>query len=122
MADTTNTTTIHTVEVVRYDDPVIITERVAVSAFIAGYTNPTSELRDRSADLRRLVPRQWRQLVERQATTPRDICTMDGTRRVRCRRRLSTSSSFYKYCQIEDVLDRNPAVNVRRPQVHDESW
>jgi hypothetical protein len=41
MADTTNTATVHTVEVVRYDDPVIITERVAVSAFIAGYTGPT---------------------------------------------------------------------------------
>jgi hypothetical protein len=41
MADTTNTATVHTVEVVRYDDPVIITERVAVSAFIAGYTDPT---------------------------------------------------------------------------------
>ena len=35
MADNTNTTTVHTAEVVRYDDPVIITERVAVAAFIA---------------------------------------------------------------------------------------
>lgn len=40
MADT-QTTNVHTVEVVRYDDPVIITERVAVAAFIAGYTDPT---------------------------------------------------------------------------------
>ena len=39
MADT-ETTTVHTVEVVRYDDPVIITERVAVSAFIAGLHRP----------------------------------------------------------------------------------
>jgi hypothetical protein len=38
MADTTNTTTVRTAEVVRCD-PVIITERVAVSAFIAGYTD-----------------------------------------------------------------------------------
>jgi hypothetical protein len=37
----TETTTVQTAEVVRYDDPVIITERVAVSAFIAGYTDPT---------------------------------------------------------------------------------
>ena len=43
MADTTNTTTVHTIEVVRYDDPTIITERVAVAAFIAGYTNPTRQ-------------------------------------------------------------------------------
>ena len=38
MADTT---TVHTAEVVRYDDPVIITERVAVAAFIAGYVEST---------------------------------------------------------------------------------
>ena len=35
--------------------------------------------------------------------------------------RLSTLSSFYKYCQTEDILDKNPALNVRRPRVHDES-
>jgi hypothetical protein len=29
--------TVNTVEVIRHDDPTIITERVAVSAFIAGY-------------------------------------------------------------------------------------
>jgi hypothetical protein len=40
MADTPNTTVL-TAEVVRYDDPVIINERVAVAAFIAGYTDPT---------------------------------------------------------------------------------
>jgi hypothetical protein len=44
-------------EVVRYDDPVIIAERVAVAAFIAGYTDPTrrSSATD-LADLRWLVP------------------------------------------------------------------
>jgi hypothetical protein len=35
-------------------------------------------------------------------------------------RRLSTLSSFYRYCQTEDILDKNPALNVRRPKVHDE--
>ncbi len=50
MADTNKTTTVHTVEVVRYDDPVIITERVAVAAFIAGYTDPTR--RSYATDLR----------------------------------------------------------------------
>ena len=49
MADT-DTTTVHTAEVVRYDDPVIITERVAVAAFIASYTDPTR--RSYTADLR----------------------------------------------------------------------
>jgi hypothetical protein len=50
MADTTNTPTVHTAEVVRYDDPVIIIERVAVAAFIAGYTDPTR--RSYATDLR----------------------------------------------------------------------
>ena len=49
---------------------------------------------------------------------------MDGTGRSDAStigRRLSTLSSFYKYCQTEDILDKNPALNVRRPRVHDES-
>jgi integrase/recombinase XerD len=36
-------------------------------------------------------------------------------------RRLSTLSSFYKYCQIEEILDKNPAANIRRPKVNNES-
>ncbi len=40
MADTTETTTVHDVEVVRYDDSVIIAERVAVAAFIAAARIP----------------------------------------------------------------------------------
>jgi hypothetical protein len=50
MADTTGATIVHTVEVVRYDDPVITIERVTVSAFIAGYTDPTR--RSYATDLR----------------------------------------------------------------------
>jgi hypothetical protein len=49
MADS-EATTVHTAEVVRYDDPVIITERVAVAAFIAGYIDPTR--RSYATDLR----------------------------------------------------------------------
>ena len=36
-------------------------------------------------------------------------------------RRLSTLSSFYKYCQIEDTITKNPAANIRRPKVDCES-
>lgn len=50
MADTIETTTVHTAEVVCYDDPVTITERVAVAAFIAGYTDPNR--RSYATDLR----------------------------------------------------------------------
>jgi len=36
-------------------------------------------------------------------------------------RRSSTLSSFYMYCQIEDIIAKNPAANVRRPKVNSES-
>ena len=124
MADTTNTTTVHTVEVVCYDDPVI-TERVAVAAFIAGYTDPTR--RSYATDLRifagwchdhgvnllnvkRAHLETFARWMEQQGRMPSTIS-----------RRLSTLSSFYKYCQTEDILDKNPAANVRRPKVNDES-
>ena len=50
MADTTETTAVRTVEGVRYGDPMIIAERVAVAAFIACYTDPTR--RSYATDLR----------------------------------------------------------------------
>jgi integrase/recombinase XerD len=34
---------------------------------------------------------------------------------------LSTLVSFYRYCHVEGVLNRNPAANVRRPKVDHES-
>ena len=37
----------------------------------------------------------------------------------RCAR--SALASFYKYCEQEQVVDRNPALNVRRPKVDYES-
>ena len=36
-------------------------------------------------------------------------------------RRLSTLASFYRYCEQEQVVPRNPALNVRRPKVDYES-
>lgn len=36
-------------------------------------------------------------------------------------RRLSTLASFYKYCEQEQLVDRNPALSVRRPKVDYES-
>ena len=125
MADTTNTTTVDTVEVVRYDEPVIITERVAVAAFIAGYTDPTR--RSYATDLRLFAT--WchdhgvnllnvkRPHIETFARWMEENRRMPST----IGRRLSTLSSFYKYCQIEEILDKNPAANIRRPKVNNES-
>ena len=36
-------------------------------------------------------------------------------------RRLSTLASFYKYCEQEQLVDRNPSRHVRRPKVDYES-
>ena len=99
----------------------IITERVAVAAFIAGYTDPTR--RSYATDLRifagwchdhgvnllnvkRPHLETFARWMEQQGRMPSTIG-----------RRLSTLSSFYKYCQLEDILDKNPALNVRRPKV-----
>jgi Phage integrase, N-terminal SAM-like domain len=125
MADTTETTTAHTVEVVRYDDPVIITERVAVSAFIAGYTDPTR--RSYATDLR--IFAGWchdhginlLNVKRPHLETFARWMEQEGRMASTIGRRLSTLSSFYRYCQTEDILDKNPALNVRRPKVHDES-
>jgi len=85
-----------------------------------------AQLRHGSADLRRLGLRPRHQLVERQATPSREVRNVrwmeqEGRMASTIGRRLSTLSSFYKYCQTEDILDKNPALNVRRPKVHDES-
>jgi site-specific recombinase XerD len=103
MADTTNTPTVHTAEVVRYDDPVIITERVAVAAFIAGYTDPTR--RSYATDLRIFagwchdhgfnllnVKRLHLETFARWMEQGGRMASTIG-------RRLSTLSSFYRYCQ-----------------------
>ncbi len=48
---------------------------------------------------------------------------MEETGRMRSTvaRRLSTLASFSKYCEQEQLVDRNPALNVRRPKVDYES-
>jgi integrase/recombinase XerD len=45
----------------------------------------------------------------------------EGQMRSTVARRLSTLASFYRYCHVEGVLRRNPAANVRRRKVDDES-
>jgi site-specific recombinase XerD len=44
-----------------------------------------------------------------------------GRMRSTVARRRSTLASFYKYCQQEQLVDRNPALHVRRPKVDYES-
>jgi len=44
-----------------------------------------------------------------------------GLMRSTVARRLSTLTSFYRYCQEEELISRSPAVNLRRPKVDYES-
>ena len=112
-------------EIVCMDDPVEVTERVAVAAFIAGYSDPTrrsyaTDLRIFSSwchdhgvglfDVQRAHLELFARWMEQQGRMPSTIG-----------RRLSTLSSFYRYCQLEDILAKNPALNVRRPKIHHES-
>lgn len=45
----------------------------------------------------------------------------NGYARSTVARRLSTVASFYRWCVEEELLERNPAVHVRRPKVDQES-
>ena len=121
----TQNTTVHLAEIVRYDDPLLVTERVAVAAFLAGYTGATR--RSYTTDLR--IFGEWchdsgfnllgvrRPHLETFARWMEQQGRMPST----IGRRSSTLSSFYKYCQLEDILDKNPAANIRRPKVDPES-
>ncbi len=45
----------------------------------------------------------------------------NGKMRSTVARRLSTLASFYRYCEQEGLIERNPAANLRRPKV-DYEW
>jgi site-specific recombinase XerD len=115
----------NTPELVRFDDPVEITERVAVAAFLAGYTGATrvsytTDLRifagwchDTGVALlgvQRAHLELFARWIEQQGRMTSTIA-----------RRLSTLASFYRYCHSEQLIGRNPAANVRRPRVDYES-
>ncbi len=113
------------VAVVLADDHEGRSEEIAVGGFLAGYCGSTR--RSYATDLRLFgswcheanltlfsVRRAHLELFGR---------WMEETGRMRSTvaRRLSTLASFYKYCEQEQLVDRNPALNVRRPKVDYES-
>jgi site-specific recombinase XerD len=97
------------------------TETVAVVGFLAGYCGGTR--RSYGTDLRLFSiwchERNLTLFSVRRAHLELYGRWMEGTGRMRSTvaRRLSTLASFYKYCEQEQLVDHNPALNVRRPKV-----
>jgi len=112
------------VAVVLVEDPVE-TEAIAVAGFLAGYCGSTR--RSYATDLRLFAA--WCHEANLSLFSVRRSHIelfgrwMEETGRMRSTvaRRLSTLASFYKYCEQEQLVDRNPALNVRRPKVDYES-
>ena len=98
---------------------------LVVAGFLTGYTGNTrlayqQDLREfgawcRNRDLALLdVRRTHIELFARAQETV-------GMAKATIARRLSTVTSFYRYCVEEEVIVRSPAVNVRRPRLRQES-
>jgi integrase/recombinase XerD len=61
-------------------------------------------------DVKRLHLELYARWLEEQGRAPATIA-----------RRLSTLAGFYRYCELEDLIERSPAVHVRRPRLDYES-
>jgi site-specific recombinase XerD len=110
---------------VRYEDPLAVREREAITGFLAGYAGNTwvsyttdlrlfaawcADNRLRLLDVRRAHLEMFAPAMEQ-----------DGRMRSTVARRLSTLCSSYRYCHLEGLLAPDPAANVRRPKVDPES-
>jgi site-specific recombinase XerD len=112
-------------QLVVVEDPSVGAERMAVAAFLAGYVGSTR--RGYATDLRMFAA--WSRESSVSLLTARRAhlelfgrwMEESGLMRSTVGRRLSTLASFYRYCEQEQLIERNPALNVRRPKVDYES-
>lgn len=99
--------------------------RAAVAGFLAGYCGATR--RSYATDLR--IFAAWCEEPRLKLFNVRRAhlelfgrwMEENGKMRSTVARRLSTLASFYRYCEQEGLIDRNPAANVRRPKADYES-
>ncbi len=112
-----------TTTVVLIDDATQV--RSAVAGFLAGYGGSTR--RSYATDLRLFAA--WCEEAKLELFSVRRShlelfgrwMEESGRMRSTVARRLSTLASFYRYCEQEGLIGRNPAANVRRPKVDYES-
>jgi site-specific recombinase XerD len=110
---------------VRYEDPFEVQDRAAVVGFLAGYAGNTRV--SYTTDLRLFAAwcadNRLRLLEVRRSHLEMFARDMEQAGRMRSTvaRRLSTLCSFYRYCHLEGLLERDPAANVRRPKIDPES-
>ncbi len=97
----------------------------AISGFLAGYRGST--WRSYATDLRLFATWCKEARLELFAVRRAHLelfgrwMEESGRMRSTVARRLSTLASFYRYCEQEGLVQRNPAANVRRPKVDYES-
>ncbi len=112
-----------TTTVVLIDDATHV--RSAVDGFLAGYCGSTR--RSYATDVRLFAA--WCEEAKLELFKVRRAhlelfgrwMEEAGRMRSTVARRLSTLASFYRYCEQEGLVERNPAANVRRPKVDYES-
>jgi integrase/recombinase XerD len=100
-------------------------ERLALAGFLAGYSGLTREAY--ALDLRQFsgwcAGHQLRLFSVRRSDIEcfaRDL-EVRGRARATITRRLCTIAGLYRYAVEEELLDRSPAVHVRRPRLDYES-
>lgn len=99
--------------------------RSAIAGFLAGYCGATR--RSYATDLRIFTAWCAEPNLELFAVRRPHLelfgrwMEENGKMRSTVARRLSTLASFYRYCEQEGFVERNPAANVRRPKVDYES-
>ena len=98
-----------------------VRERHAVLGFLAATPLDPGQLHDRSAPVRRLVQRRRCPPAGGEARPHRTVrppyMETRGRMRSTVARRIPTLASFYRYCHLESLLERNAAANVRRPKL-----
>jgi integrase/recombinase XerD len=114
-----------TTEVERYRPVLSDTERLTLIGFLAGYRGFTRDAY--TLDLRQFTTWCWQHQHRLFDVRRVDIeCFVRdledrGKARATVARRLCTIVGFYRYAEEEGVIERSPAVHIRRPRIDYES-